>query len=141
MDREVVPNHLTIVEREVVGRHPFSVRGQHALSSPHCSTSPPALLPYSHICRQPRQPSPTTYKPVRISRIPPTPLRRVSRTFEDLRGPSRTFAVLRSPSIPLEILRDPLRRFDPSSIPFETVRSLVDPLRRSSRVYRAFAEA
>src|SRR5277367_6175930 len=56
------------------------------------------------------------------------------RPFNDSRGPSRTFAVLRSPSIPFAILRSP-------SIPFEIVRSLVDPLRRSSRVYHAFAEA
>src|ERR1700679_3101018 len=133
MDREVVPNHLTIVEREVVGRHPFSVRGQHALSSPHCSTSPPALLPYSHIRRQPRQPSPTTYEPVRISRIPPTPLRRVSRTFEDLRGPSRAFGDLRGPSIPLDPPRDPSRSF-------ETLRSLVDPLRDRSIPRRSPSE-
>src|ERR1700679_3930127 len=56
------------------------------------------------------------------------------RPFDDLRGPSRTFAVLRSTSIPVAVLRSP-------SIPFEIVRSLVDPLRRSSRVYRALAEA
>src|ERR1700679_1414788 len=54
------------------------------------------------------------------------------RPFDESRGPSRTFAVLRSPLIPLEILRDPSRRFDPSSIPFEIVRSLVDPLRDRS---------
>src|SRR5277367_2427249 len=65
----------------------------------------------------------------------------LSRPFEDLRGSPTTFeslrggsTFLRSPSIPFAVLRSP-------SIPFEIVRSLVDPLRRSSRVYRAFAEA
>src|SRR5277367_6549405 len=62
------------------------------------------------------------------------------RPFDESRGPSRTFAVLRSPSIPFDPPRSPSRSFDLSSIPFEIVRSLVDPLRRSSRVYRAFAE-
>src|ERR1700679_2580946 len=65
----------------------------------------------------------------------------LSRPFEDLRGSPTTFenlrggsTFLRSPSIPFAVLRSP-------SIPFEIVRSLVNPLRRSSRVYRAFAEA
>src|SRR5277367_4422325 len=105
-----------------------TVRGRHALSSPHRSTTPLALHPHSHIRLQPRQPSPTTYEPVRISRVPPTTLRRLSRTFAALRSPSIPFAVLRSPSIPFEILRSPSRSFDPprspsrsfdpSSIPF-----------------------
>src|SRR6202789_662958 len=76
------------------------------------------------------------------------------RPFDDLRGPSRTFAVLRSTSIPFAVLRStsipfavlrstsiPFAVLRSPSIPFEIARSLVNPLRRSSRVYRALAEA
>src|SRR6202789_875042 len=85
---------------------------------------PPALHPHSHFCLQPRQPSPTTYEPVRISRIPPMPLRRLSRTFEDLCGPS----------IPLDPPRSPLRSFDLSSIPFGGLRAYIAPSLRARTI-------
>src|ERR1700679_3101020 len=113
----------------------------------HPHTVPQRLRPFIHTptsvanLDNPRQRRTNPYGYPEYLRRPFDESRGPSRTFEDLRGPSGTFAVLPSPSIPPEILRDPSRRFDPSSIPFETVRSLVDPLRRSSRVYRAFAEA
>src|ERR1700679_2678304 len=96
------------------------VRGQHALSSPHCSTMPPALHPHSHIRLQPRQPSPTTYEPVRMSRGPLAHLREPSKSSDDPRGPSMTIDV---PSINIDPPRGP-------SIPLGARRVYIEPSRR-----------